>query len=587
VSAGAAEWLRARVEGRGLVQRTPIDPGYGAIVEAAAVQRREAKPASAPPATESDPSAVSVADARVTVDAIIDIINEYVEEDPATGMVRQTQYPSAHPEVPAQYRPLLQEWYLVTHGSSRQGSLVISIPGAMLGQHLDMALKSTQPLLDVLAGQGDAKATESRLATELHARVAELRRKAIASEVTESIEKGATGPGARLPDLDLMSHEEKLKIGASEALKAIRTTNTVVNRLLSGAAGDLAKRAQQLQVEFEKVAAQATGDNAALPPEVAKMNVAGALVFLKGGLDGVNAILSVADPNKRAKLFASHRTFFGKAAGASQLLIVLGQFIHGAVAVTGAAVYSVASVMGKSAVATQVLAKGLPALGNINFALNAVGVVHGFAVLLDSEASSEEKTSAILEVGVSGAGVLGRFIAGFSVPATASVLINFYSVKAILEKGAEGYGNLMRLGLNICFADMRREAEFVRWTALRLAIAGEQALHETNPDRKAELDRMTKSYQWNLVDFGASAGGSGLREYLRRATTRYGAGNQDPAAYGPTLIDRFQPLVGRKMETPEQALSVAAELLQIIARCFAEPEKILHDAALWAWKENG
>jgi len=103
--------------------------------------------------------------------------------------------------------------------------------------------------------------------------------------------------------------------------------------------------------------------------------------------------------------------------------------------------------------------------------------------------------------------------------------------------------------------------------------------HETNLARKAELDKQVKALHWNLAEFF-------LKPYIKRATTEFGAANKDPGAYGPALIDRFRPLANREMTTHEQTLSVAAEFIQIVARCFAEPEKILGDAASWAWRRQ-
>jgi len=505
--------------------------------------------------------------ALTVINAIIDIINEYVYE--REGMAYPKNAPQHHKEVPSRYAPLLMEWFKITRG-------------AMLQSHIDRAMEKTKPLIEILIREGDA-ATAKWLAEEFYSRVNQFKHQAVETEVSESIESAATAARAKLPSIEEMTEEEKISLGIAEVLSTIRLINTSVNRYLGEATGDLAKRAK-IDLLFRKITAEAlkAGEipRTDVLQGVLKMDLPTALLFLKGGLDTANAILLVANPKKRADLFAKHKNIFGKVAQGADILTVLGQFLHGSAVVTGAATYAISSLMGKASIATQVLAKGIPALKEIAFVLNAIGVAHGFAVLLDSEARGEQKAKAIFEIAVSGAGVAARFLKGFaSGPATLSVVVSFYTIKAVLEKGAEGYVDLMRLGLTICFADMRETAKYVVATSTRLAIATEMELYETNPEKKKELNRQASALRWNLVDFF-------LRPYLKRATVSYGASNKDPAAYGPTLIDRFKPLAERKMDTDEQSLQVAAEFIQVVAKCFAEPDKILNEAATWAWKRR-
>ncbi len=127
---------------------------------------------------------------------------------------------------------------------------------------------------------------------------------------------------------------------------------------------------------------------------------------------------------------------------------------------------------------------------------------------------------------------------------------------------------------------MRETARYVSVTATRLAIAAEMARHESNLARKVELHKQVTALHWNLAEFF-------LKPYIKRATTSTGRANRDPGAYGPALTDRFKPLADREMATPDQALLAAAEFIQIVARCFAEPEKILGESARWALQRAG
>jgi hypothetical protein len=520
--------------------------------------------------------------AHAVLAAIVDIINQYVQE--RNGLIYPRTHPSHHREVPDRYQPLLQEWFQITHGDVRQstGGPVVSTRGVMLQSHLAYAMSQTSPLINVLL-HGASFETSKWLDEQFYGRVEQFKQRALSEEVSASIESGAAAAAhGTSMNLSAMTEEEKLKLGVAEALTTIRLLNTILNRHFSAEAAALAKQAE-LDHLFRKAMAEAIekgeSPRADVLQPIVKMDLAGALVFIKGGLDGLNGMLAVSDPESRAKLFAEHHTLFGKAARGTAILTLVGQFLHAAAAVIGAAAYSISSLLGKTEIAMQVLSKGIPTLSNLNFVLNAIGVVHGFAVLFDSEATGEQKTMAVLEIGLGGAGVIGRFISGFSLPATLSVVINFYTIKAVLEKGAEAYLSLIQLGLNICFVDMRETAQHVSVTATRLAIAAEMARHETNLARKVELNKQVAALHWNLAEFF-------LKPYIKRATTSTGAANKDPGAYGPALTDRFKPLADRGMATSDQALQTAAEFIQIVARCFAEPEKILGEAARWAWQRQ-
>jgi hypothetical protein len=517
--------------------------------------------------------------AHAVLSAIIDIVNQYVQE--REGFIYPRTHPSHHKDIPDRYMPLLHEWFQITHGDVRQSPQgpVVSTHGVMLQSHIAHAMSQTRPLIDVLL-HAEPVGTSKWLNEQFYVQVEQFKQRALSEEVFAAIESAAGVPAHSAMNLAAMTEEEKLKLGVAEALTTIRLLNTILNRHLTEEAAGLAKRVELEQL-FRKLTAQAIQEgelprNDVLQP-ILKMNLAGALLFIKGGLDGMNAVLAVSDPVSRAKLLAEHHTFFGVAVKGTAILTLLGQFLHGAVAAIGAITYSISSLLGKTEIAMQVLSKGIPALANMNFVLNAIGVVHGFAVLLDYEASGEEKAKAVLEIGISGAGVMGRFIAGVSLPATLSVVINFYTVRAVLEKGAEAYLSLIQLGLNSCFADMRETAHYVSATATRLAIAAEMSRHESNLARKVELDKQVGALHWNLAEFF-------LKPYIKRATTSTGATNKDPGAYGPALTERFKPLADREMATPDQALQAAAEFIQIVARCFAEPEKILEKAARWAWQ---
>ena len=120
---------------------------------------------------------------------------------------------------------------------------------------------------------------------------------------------------------------------------------------------------------------------------------------------------------------------------------------------------------------------------------------------------------------------------------------------------------------------MRENALYVQSTALELAAAAQLALYDKDPQRARELLKQADGLRWNSVEHF-------IRPYLQRATV--GRRNvfglpyiKDPASWSEELIKRFQPLVGRKGDTNEQALALAADFIHVVAKCFANQEEIL------------
>jgi len=309
------------------------------------------------------------------------------------------------------------------------------------------------------------------------------------------------------------------------------------------------------------------------------MDLPASLVFLHGALDGVGAILAVANPEERKKLFTRQMGWAGEAARVTDVVKLLEQFVGGAVAITGAATYAVARVTGNTKLAAEVFAKGIPNVENLVLVLNIVGAIHGALVLLDKNATGEEKAGAALELGVSGIGIAGRVapaalgeIAG---PLSASLVITFYTIKWLGDAAAGAAVGFIKAGLNGVYEDMKQTALYVQSTALKLATAAELASFENDADRKRELLSQAEALRWNLVE-------SFIKPYLKRATITGSRRNifgfpavDDPASWSNELITRFRPLVGRKDRTFEQALDLAADFLKIVAKCFADQEYIL------------
>ena len=524
------------------------------------------------------------------LNAIADIINELVEVK--HGLAYETQYPAQHSEVPPEYRPLLEEWYLITHGASvhnRPGKPTGTISGAMLSTHIDGAVADTMPFINELLKDGEPESTGSFLQDNIFKKIEEFRHRALQEDVGDTIAAGAKAvPKTARTDLDQATDEEKLKAVLPEAVENVARANELVNRFLHEHVEETvgkAKEVVELEELFEKIRKQAltageTESSFVLKP-VMRMDLPASLVFLHGALDGVGAILAVHDPEERKKLFARRMSWAGEAARVTDVVKLLEQVVGFAVAITGVATYALARATGNTKLAAEVFAKHIPNFENVVLVLNIVGAIHGTLVLLDKNASGEERASAALEIGVSGIGIGARLfpktlVGKLSGPLSATLVISFYTIKWLGDAAAGAAVGFIKAGLNGVYEDMKQTALDVQSTARNLATAAELASLETDAVRKTELLSQAEALRWNLVEYF-------IKPYLKRATTIveyrrniFGIpAVNDPASWSNELIGRFRPLVGRKGGTFEQALDLAADFLEVVAKCFADQEYIL------------
>jgi hypothetical protein len=530
------------------------------------------------PATEQA-RAPSWETALLVLQAISDVLNARVEVREGVGYPRG--HPRHHPDVPEEYQSLLMDWYRITHPTQRlESGAIVRISGEHLHTHLDLAMAKTRPLIDILVAEGDEN-TKPWLQRNFYARVNQFRSRATREEVSEALSATVKRRAAAGQSFEALTDIEAVRAILPDALQTVRQATTLVTRHTNQFAMSQAE-GYALQLRLDKMfqdAARSVPNQSPLLQAAKTMTLPMALMHVKGGLDGLNAIVSVADPERRAELLRKRSDLFGALGAAVEIEKIVLQFVSGAVAIAGASTYAVASLLGKSALAAQVLTRAMPALNNLNFMLNGLYVIRGALVLLDSDASAEEKVNALLEIGVGGAGVVGRFVSGFSFPATFSVVVNFYLFTSIVKQGMQFYEDLIRLGLNICYADMQKNARFVHDTALRAAIATDMVLHETDPARNAEFARAAEGLKWNLRE-------QFLLPYIKRATTWRGAGNADTGSYEP-LRRRFLPLADRPVDTDEQLFQLSVDFLEIVAKCIVDAEQIFRETANWHWKHRG
>jgi uncharacterized protein DUF4157 len=519
---------------------------------------------------------ISWDEAAHVLDAITDIINNpqpYVEIRGGLGYLHQAI--TEHREVPARWQPLLREWWMIANGTVEYPDhMKVSYYGRFLTAHIDRAVRETAPLVQVLLAGGDER-TPALLAEEYIAPVREFRARAVKESVSELIETAAAkGLGGGL-DVAGLSDVEQLKLGSSQALATIGALMTVAQRTAAASA----RQAQELDAAY----AEAIGRQD-MPPTLRAVKadkLLASLLYLQGGLRLVQAIVNVADPARRREIYARHAERFGRVGGAAEILKNLGQFVSGAAAVGGVGTYAVAKVMGKAELAAQALSVGTRALGHINVALNALGVIHGIVVLLNEHATGEEKAEAVVEIGSGGLGLLGRFVpalSGVATAASASLLINFYAFRGLLNLMMQGVAGLIALGLNICYGYMSMQAKEISWTAMRYAAALDLAMIIKDRAQAVQLTKQTEGLRSNLVDLY-------LKQFMENATRTHGAQNRDPGAY-EILRRRFTVLQGARLQTPAEIVVFTKRLLETIVRCYADAKEIYQEQVKYSWEHH-
>jgi hypothetical protein len=583
--------MRTTVRGSSTHSVLPLGGG-GAGVVARKPKKGGATPAIAQPATQG----ISWETALTVMNAIAEIINVQVEIDETKGLVRETQFPSVHKEVPDRYRLLLNEWFLITHGYSSQnkpGKPSVTIRGAMLRTHIDGAVADTMPFINELLKEGDPNSTGSWLDANIFQKITEFRHRAHEEDASDMIAAAAKPlPRKEGPDLERETEEEKLQAVIREALETVEQADALALRFLHKQlehAAEHAEKTARLEELFEQIRDEAikageTETSAVLKP-ITRMDMPSSLLFLKGGLLAAVSILSVTDPDERKRLLAKQKGFFGEAKRDADVVKVLASFVGGAIAVTKGATYALARVTGNAKLAAEVLATGIPAIEKVVDVLNVVGVIHGALTLIDPDSTGEQKAEGALELTVGGLGIAPKVaklvgasgtaadIAAIAGPLSTSLVISFYTIKWIGDLAAGAAVGWIKGGLNDIFEDMKENALYVQSTALKLAAAAQLALYEKDPELAKELLKQAGGLRWNLVEYF-------IKPYLQRATV--GRRNvfgfpyiKDPASWSGELIKRFRPLVGRKGDTNEQALALAADFIHVVAKCFANQEEIL------------
>jgi hypothetical protein len=482
---------------------------------------------------------------------------------------------------------LLWEWYRIALGTETDGrGERTSITGSAARERIAKADAQTRPLLKAASGGPDGgKAVFAGYAKA----VAELTSRAAREEVATSIDAGMARErlsregGEKKEGTEAEETESLLRQMVDLNLELVEATHKVSEhygeQIHEAAAKGRELFDERMHEYLTKVFKEHDVFAEAPEPrefEHASSKFATGMAFVKGGLDAGLAIMAIADPKKRAELFATHGRFFGKVGVAAEVTKVLMQFASAGVAYYGYATYSVAKVTGNSKLAEEILDLTAHRVGSVASGLYIVGAIHGVAVLLDPGANAEQRGEAAVETitnAVALGGTVGRSIpmlegaAGWSGPVAASLSINWMMLKkaaSMYEDTKESIASLGGRGYREEAFDAAREAQ--EWMS-RLAVSGAILATETDEPRRKELEKTASAARWALME-------QVLKPYFAKLFGAEGKQDDEGRVGLRALMRPVVPFVDKARYTGE-ALEAGATFLEALKAAFENWGKVV------------
>lgn len=374
--------------------------------------------------------------------------------------------------------------------------------------------------------------------------------------------------------LHQLSQEHQLKLASMRLITVARALTSSAQRLTSAGKNEAKIAIEAFKEEFK---------NADIPPELKERlesatSLADVANHISGLANGIQAVLNVADPEQRKRLFHTEFQKYGITGGTTEILKTLGGLAQGGVAAYGIAGYSLLRARGFQVQASTLFANTSKTLSNLSTAVNVLNVVHGTIMLIEGETTSEKVNGAV-EATWGTLGIVGRFaprLARFTGPLSAAVLIGWTTINWIGEKAMGALYGLIQWGLNMAYEDMKTHAREVHGEATRLAVMLEMGSSFTDPEQIAELHKRIMTFTHILA--------SSIRSYVERS--QVAGGNQDPGTW-KAFRTRFKPLVGVKLDTEFDVLLAAEQFLEIVVSCFENAGQILEESVQQSLEEHG
>jgi hypothetical protein len=481
------------------------------------------------------------------------------------------------------HKTLLWVWYLIALGDDFTHGDRAKIADAHA---------KTAPLIARMKADKATTKKAAALAARYAAGLEELSQRAAREQVNEMIEAGVAAVLQNRPGKGFASEDDQLRVVVDKARTVLTDVTTLTRRVFSAeTTGKLTKTEQGLKAAYYDKQLTASlqkflkeGEFGDAPKYVAiqrasGMNFADGVHLLKGGLDGVSAILAVTDPKAREALFRERSNYWGSLAQGAEINKVLWKFVGGVIAFGGAGVYGVAKILGNTALAEDVLDATVKGVANVGAALNLAGFVHGVAVLIDPDATANQKAEAAVEVASSAIGLASfasrlvprlAWASKWSGPISVSLTVNLF----LLKQGANIVYKSKVSGKRVdwvpCYKAVNGVAVEVQKLQRLLAVTSAILATETDPRRKVELTSIAAGLRYMLIE-------QQLKPFVAQRLSSTSM-DEDPDSCGYALSKRFKPMqamLGSAAASNESALTAGATFLLTVKTAFDEWDQIV------------
>lgn len=507
-----------------------------------------------------------------TLQAIIDIVN--VRFEVRDGLAYDRSQAVAHQkDVPAKYRPLLDEWFQVTRGRVQHvDGTTTTTRGKDLAAHIDHAVTATMPLINALNREGNPDQVGPWL-EQFYAKVDQFRARATSETVQDHVDaKADRAIAAGDSPVDRLDDEMRIKVASLRLFTVARQTTSIVQRLASAHRDGTREALEQFKRQLAGVDLPAAAKEQLLQAQ----SLVEVTQHIVGIANGVQAIMNLADPHERERLFVKE---FGRSmiGGVTELAKTLLGLVQGGIAAYKALAAGLLLARGQAGAAATLMRESAGTLGRINVALNVLNVAHGLVMVVFG--SGTDRVDGAVETTWGALGLVGRWaprLSRFTGPLAASIAISHLTIKELGKVAVGALYGMIQLGLTMSYRDMQRSAQDVHATATRLAVALESGDELQGAELGRELGKQTEALRWNLRELG-------LRTYIER--TKKPGGNADPGTYAP-LRERFEPLWNAPLQSDADLFTTTEIFLSVVVACFDDAQQILEQAVAASVREQ-
>lgn len=299
-----------------------------------------------------------------------------------------------------------------------------------------------------------------------------------------------------------------------------------------------------------------------------------AIGAIRDVLGGLNAVVTVSDPQAMRRMFDERLGWFGITGESANVLSSAGNILRGTIASVSYLCAATTKAAGYAAEAAQLVATTRRFADGIAKPLAILDAIKGLVSLAHPQSTPEQRISGMADIMV-GAGSWIREAVGAGLTAGALALrVDL----GILRVGVEASRGLVWMGLNRCYERMALDGAAIAKYGNRV-LAGQAIIDaERDPGRRALLEESVDEAEFGLRAI--------LSEFLTDASS--GRNDTDPGKWAP--LRRSFAACGPPPSTATsraQLIQQAHQVLGVIEKAFAGVDQVLNECTVEAWRQYG